>query len=196
MSLIESNEYRRILLAVVLVAAATLFAFLVFFLQSRDVQRAEEVPPAAAADPEVLEAADEEDQVELTLYFYVPGTSSPGRLAPLKRNLARLEDPHLMARQIVGEVLRGPDQGLNVFSEQARLRQIYLLSEGTAVVDLSQDTARGLPGGAACEYGALRSLTRSLTDNLEAVDRVKFLVGGQDAPTFAGHVSIRLPFSN
>ncbi|HSR69983.1 MAG TPA: GerMN domain-containing protein [Acidobacteriota bacterium] len=196
MSLLHSNERRRILLAVGLVAAASLITFLVFFFQSRDLQREEEPPSAAVADPEVLEAADQEDnQIELTLYLYRPSSVPQGRLVSIRREVARLEDPHLKARQIIGEVLRGSGQGPNVFPAEARLRQVYLLADGTAVVDLSQETALGLPGGAVSEYGALRSLTRSLRANLEEVKRVKFLVGGQDAPTFAGHVSISRPFS-
>ncbi|MEE8583553.1 MAG: GerMN domain-containing protein, partial [Acidobacteriota bacterium] len=104
------------------------------------------------------------------------------------------DDPLVMARQIIGEVLRGPSDQLNVFGPSSRLRQLYLLEDGTAVVDLSAETAQRLSGSALAEYWALRSLSRSLTANIEAVQRVKFLVEGQDRPTFAGHVSIREPF--
>jgi hypothetical protein len=41
---------------------------------------------------------------------------------------------------------------------------------------------------------AIRSITQSLRINLPQVKRVKFLIEGQERPTFGGHVSIREPF--
>ena len=81
-----------------------------------------------------------------------------------------------------------------IFSEAAKLRQVYLLEDGTALVDLSQEVIYPLIGGVAAELSALYSITRSLTENLEEIKRIRFLIEGQERATLAGHVSIREPF--
>ena len=132
-------------------------------------------------------------QFEVQLYFYRPGAVAPGPdfLVPEKRLVFHTEDTLLMARQIVNDLLVGPrEEGLRVFSDQARLRQVYLLEGGTVVVDLSKETAEQLVGGVTAELSALHSISRSLIDNVGQIKSVKFLVDGQERPTFAGHVSI------
>lgn len=192
-----SSEYRRILIALVLVAVASVGAFVLLYLEGQQ-QRASQLEsaPQVESDPDLMEAQAAGSKVELKIYF--PVAASPLSDGPLlrteERSLFQSDDPVVMARQIISEVLRGSSDRLNVFAPASRLRQVYLMENGTAVVDLSAETAQQLPGGALEEYWALRSISRSLTANIESVKRVKFLVGGQDRPTFAGHVSIREPF--
>lgn len=191
-----SSEYRRILIALVLVAVASVGAFALLYLEGQQRASQMESTPEAEADPDLIEAQATGSKVELKIFF--PVAASPLSDGPLlrteQRSLFQSDDPVVMARQIISEVLRGSSNSLNVFAPSSRLRQIYLMENGTAVVDLSAETAQQLPGGVLEEYWALRSISRSLTANIESVKRVKFLVGGQDRPTFAGHVSIREPF--
>ena len=136
-------------------------------------------------------------QFEAQLYFYHPGAVVPGPdfLVPEKRLVFHTEDPLLMTRQIVNDLLAGPTkEGLQVFSDQAKLRQVYLLDGGTVVVDLSKETAEQLVGGITAELIALHSISRSLIESVSQIKSVKFLVDGQERPTFAGHVSIIEPF--
>ena len=190
-----STEYRRILIALILVAVASIGAFALLYLEGRQ-QRASQLDRVPEPDPELMEVQAEGSKADLRLYFHVaaPPRSNKLLLRTEVRSLFESDDPLVMARQIIGEVLRGSSDRLNVFGPSSRLRQLFLLQDGTAVVDLSAETAQQLSGGALAEYWALRSLSRSLTANIEAVQRVKFLVEGQDRPTFAGHVSIREPF--
>ena len=84
--------------------------------------------------------------------------------------------------------------GVPIFSDQASLRQVYLLENGTAVVDFSREATQLLVGGVLAELSALHSIIRSLTENVMEIKRVKFLVEGRESPTFAGHISIQQPF--
>jgi len=111
------------------------------------------------------------------------------------RSIFRTDDIILTARQIIHEVLKGPSDGeFQIFAPEARLRQVFLLEDGTALVDLSRQVVHPLLGGIAVELSALYSVTRSLRENIESISRVRFLVEGQERPTLAGHVSIREPF--
>lgn len=111
------------------------------------------------------------------------------------RSIFRTDDIILTARQIIHEVLKGPsDEDFQIFAPDARLRQVFLLEDGTALVDLSRQVVHPLLGGVAVELSALYSVTRSLKENIERIRRVRFLVEGRERPTLAGHVSIREPF--
>ena len=77
---------------------------------------------------------------------------------------------------------------------RAGVEQVFLLEDGTAIVDLARQTAGQLRGSVACELGLLRSIARSLTTNLEEVEGVRFILGGQEAKTLAGHVSLSTVF--
>ena len=91
--------------------------------------------------------------------------------------------------------MKGPSQAeFQIFAPEARLRQVFLLEDGTALVDLSRQIVHPLLGGVAVELSALYSITRSLKVNIPEISRARFLVEGQERPTLAGHVSIRVPF--
>jgi hypothetical protein len=71
---------------------------------------------------------------------------------------------------------------------------LYLLPDGTGVVDLSSDTVAQIGGGVTSELAFVRSVTRSLIENIEAIEAVQFLVEGAEQETLAGHISIAQPF--
>lgn len=195
MNLRLTTEVRQVVIAAVLVAVAGIVAFLVFWTESSRQEEISQEQQAAEIDAEVLEAKTVGEQVELELFFCDADSQSSERLQTLQRTLFRTDDPLILARQILSQVLAGPGEGKpNVFPPQSRTRQVYLLDDGTAVVDLSRETADGLAGSALEEYCALRSISRSLTHNVPSIKRVKFLVEGKDRATFAGHVSLREPF--
>ena len=200
MNLPASKDLRLLAVAAGLVIAASAIAFTIFFFESRQQRtvRQTETVAETALDPEILEAKSEGDEVSLDLYYYLPGagSSSPsGELSAYAKTLFRSDDEMVMARQIIAEVLKGAGPGMtNPFPPESRLRQIYRLEAGTLVVDLSSETAELFRGSAQSELLALRSLSHSLTSNLEGTERVKFLIQGEERETFAGHISIRNTF--
>jgi hypothetical protein len=111
------------------------------------------------------------------------------------RSIFRTDDIILTARQIIHEVMKGPsEEEFQIFAPDARLRQVFLIEDGTALVDLSRQMVHPLLGGVAVELSALYSITHSLQENIKEIHRVRFLVEGQERPTLAGHVSIHEPF--
>ena len=191
------KEHRGMLIGfgLLLVALGT-----IYYLYSLERRHQLEVRETDRRDLDVESSVLEErstGDVKVMLYFYRPGAIAVGSdlLLAEERSIFETEDVILNARQIVNEIIKGPqDEAAQVLSAQARLRQIYLLNDGTAVVDLSKESSDQLPGGMTSELAVLYSITRSLIENITEIKRVKFLVEGQDQPTFAGHVSIREPF--
>mgnify|MGYP001188071378 FL=1 len=138
-----------------------------------------------------------EANLHVTLYFpQLDWTgSSPLALVEESRPIFQTKDTVLVMHQIINELMKGPIEGeASIFSEQAALRQIYLLEDGTAIVDFSQEATQLLVGGVLVEFATLYSIVRSLIENVEEIKRVKFLVEGRESATFAGHISIQQPF--
>ena len=137
------------------------------------------------------------DEMEVRVFFCAAGAAAPGEgfLVPEERTVLQTGQPVFNARQIVDELIQGPEEeGMAIFRQDATIRQIYVLEDKTAVVDISRKTAESLAGGIRMELCAIHSITRSLVENLEEIDRVRFLVGGKPELTLSGHVSIGEPF--
>jgi hypothetical protein len=189
------NWNRQIVTAGVLLLLSLMAA--VYFYQAEKAHQRE------VSQPRIDQALLEEDleklpedrggEISVELFFFRPDLNNPGlpALVSGSEEISRDYGPSRRARDIVNRVLQG-SRGL--VSAEARALQVYLLDNGTAVVDLSRETAESLVGSIEAEFGVLLSITRSLTHNLAEVEQVRFLVDGQDLPTFAGHVSIRSPF--
>lgn len=145
----------------------------------------------AAAETQLRqEALQSEPTVETTVVLYFPdyetGTlQEEGRPMPLALNV---EDS---IRQIVLALIQGSQQGhAAALPPTALLRAVFLSSDGTAYLDFSSDAAKGVPIG--IESGALvvYSIVDSIAANVPGVKRVKFLIEGQAAQTWDGHIDL------
>lgn len=96
------------------------------------------------------------------------------------------------ARQVLSELLSGPDEGLlAAMPAGVRLREFYLLPDGTAFADFSGEI-RSVRGTAGERIG-LQSVVLSLRMNFPEIRRVGILVDGEEVETLAGHVDLRYP---
>ncbi len=200
------REYRWFAVSLVLVAAAGWLAYEIFLAERARHLAFEQ----AVVEPLDLEATLFEErssgEMTVTLFFYNPGAApgSAGFLRPSQRRIYQVDDPSLVARQVLQELFRGPRSATGDDSPggaatpspfgSARLRQFYLLEDGTAVVDLGLDSVHEFPGGIVSELAIIEAVTRSLRENVPQIQRVRFLVEGRQAATLAGHVSLNEPF--
>lgn len=186
-----NNRNRNIVVGVALVVITGLAAVL-FYRLERNHQL--EIARISAKTPTIEEAAQPlTEPVPVAIYTYHPDPAAPGALTLDKseEEISSNEEPVVRAQMVVGAVIRKFPGEL---PPQARARQVYLLPDGTAVVDVSRETAEQLRGGVTMEMGLLTSITRSLVENFEQIKQVQFLVEGERRPTFSGHVSISQPF--
>ena len=150
----------------------------------------ESVEPPLEMMTTVAEPETEEKPIELLIYRLT--SRRPGRPSELKVEieLATSPDPATRALQIVNAAI----QELHSMVPVGAVQQVYLLENGTAIVDFSEDVVSNIRGGASAEYAVLLTLTRSLKNNLEGIEQVRFLVGGLEQPTLSGHISLATPF--
>ncbi len=186
------KRYRTLVIALILLVSTGTIGYYLYRLErSRRSQLSEvetkKLDPTASA---LSQAGGKNRTVSLFLYRSAPISSNDGFLVREQRNIVEANDLALNAHQIVAEALNG-GAGL---PSGIQLRRVYILEDGTAVVDLSAALAQELQGGVASEFGMIMSITRSLRSNLSQVKRVRFLVEGESRPTLAGHVSIQDAF--
>jgi len=72
------------------------------------------------------------------------------------------------------------------------VRSVYLRKNGLLILDFEKSVQYN-QSSAFTELLAVRSIIRTLTSNFNDVQQVKFLVGGQEVETLAGHVDIFRP---
>lgn len=172
-----------------------------YYLTEAELQRQRRV---GLQEPQVTEpvrmpsrSGTSSREMEVRIFFCAPGATAPGEgfLVSEDRTVLQTGEPVFNARQIVDELIQGPEQeGVPIFRQDATIRQIFVLEDKTAVVDIGRKTAENLAGGIRMELCAIHSITRSLVENLGEIDQVRFLVGGKPELTLSGHVSIGEPF--
>ena len=102
------------------------------------------------------------------------------------------DDPAQRAREILhallGEYVKRPAP--HELASGADVKDVFLVSGNTAVVDTTPAFADGHPSGVLVETLTVVSLVKTLTANLPGVSRVKILVDGKERETLAGHADL------
>jgi len=122
------------------------------------------------------------------LYFANPGNTG---LMAQERSIKPTNDTVAFGRQILEALMAGPDgELLSVFPKETRLRAFFIAPDRTAYVDLDASFLEHYPHGAMSELLTVYAMVNSLTLNVPQIESVRFLIGGNEQATFAGHVSL------
>ena len=128
-------------------------------------------------------------QKEVHLYF-IDGQKP--FLTAEARIMVVSDDPVIFGRQIVAGLIDGPHQGaLAALPERTQLRSFFILDDGTAVADFAESIRDRHTGSCRLEQLTLFSVVNSLILNVAEIDRVKILIGGEEAESLAGHLPLR-----
>ncbi len=73
----------------------------------------------------------------------------------------------------------------------ADVRDVYLLSDGSAIVDTNAAFADAHPSGVLAEELTITSIVATLNANDPKITRVKIIVNGVERETLAGHADLR-----
>ena len=97
------------------------------------------------------------------------------------------------AKQALAELISGPTEGLlPIIPADARVREFYLLPDGTGFVDFSRELLK-MPGGSATEHLISGAIVDTLAVNFPQVRKLGILVEGEEIETLNGHLDTRLP---
>jgi Sporulation and spore germination len=91
-------------------------------------------------------------------------------------------------RAVLAQYLQSPSP--HPLGKGSAIRDVYLLSDDTLIVDTTSQFADAHPSGILLEQLTLTSLIETLAANVPGVAKVKFLVNGQERETLAGHADL------
>lgn len=174
-----------VLIFAVLAAVAVGLAFYALHLKrkvAQDEQSASQqslaVAPQTNAPPEPV-----------TLYV---ANDSDGTLGKTQVSVAlpseRSERSRAVLRALLAEYLKpGSSHAIGSGSD---VEQVFLMDDGTAIVNLNAAFASAHPSGVLAEELTVASLVMTLNANDPKITRVKFLVNGQERETLVGHADL------
>jgi hypothetical protein len=140
-------------------------------------------PPAAA------EIVRSEEPLSVPVYM-----ARNGILSAEQKAVKRQPDAQSQAREILNAVLDGAREISAAPLKDVNVRSFFLDAEGTGYVDLNPTTENGIRASAEEELLALYAIVNTLTQSIEEIRRVRFLVDGREAQTLAGHIDVAKPF--
>jgi hypothetical protein len=91
-------------------------------------------------------------------------------------------------RAVLAQYLQNPSP--HPLAQGADIRDVYFIGHDTLVIDTTAQFANGHPSGILLEEMTLASLIETLTANVPGVNKVKFLVEGNERETLAGHADL------
>ncbi|HEY0565224.1 MAG TPA: GerMN domain-containing protein [Terriglobales bacterium] len=171
----------RILLPLVAIAVAAMTAY-GYRLHLRTQRHA-----AVASAPVEVNSVLKQSQALLML-----ASDQSGSFDGRGISLALPDEPTERARAILRALIaeyKKPDAA-HAVGIDADIETVFLLSNGTAVVDLNKAFAATHPSGIGTENMSLQSMAQTLHANFPQVQRVHFLVAGAPKDTLAGHADL------
>jgi spore germination protein GerM len=117
--------------------------------------------------------------------------TAPDQLAPVTVQLPLSADPVERAKQLIDALIANPPTpAQRTLPEGATLLDFYILPDGTAIADFSDELSSEMPSGILSEWMAVSSIARTLGANVPSIARLKILVHGHEAEALAGHVGL------
>ncbi len=99
-------------------------------------------------------------------------------------------------KQLVEELMRGPNAVLvRTIPEGTKLNSVYLLPDGTLVIDFSREIQTLHTGGTTGQILTVYSIVNSLTMNFSQVETVQILIDGDEVETLVGHLDLEQPLT-
>ncbi|MCD4812637.1 GerMN domain-containing protein [bacterium] len=131
---------------------------------------------------------------EIKLVFYRTGEKKKPHRGEVR--VDKTTPVYDQVKHVVERMLLQPAQNEDgtLWPLQMNLRSIYLRKNGLLILDFEKRVQYNQLVGVLEERDALRSIIVTLVGAFEDVKKVKFLVGGQEADTLAGHMDISRTF--
>lgn len=116
-------------------------------------------------------------------------------IVPIQRPIFEHPSDIEQIKQLINQLSIAPEDksGIPIWPEDTRFRELYLLSDGTIIVDFEGSFVSSISAGAETESFLLNALVNTLLDNFPRYERVRILVDGEIRETFLGHLDIEFP---
>lgn len=174
-----------VIMFAILAAVAVGLGFYALHLK-RKVARDEQ----AASDQAAVTPQGNGPPETITLYV---ANDSDGTLGKTQVNVPmpveRSERARAVLRTLLAQYLKSNSS--HPVGKDSDVRQVFLMDDGSAVVDTTSAFADSHPSGVLAEELTVASIVVTLNANDSKITRVKILVNGQERETLAGHADLK-----
>jgi hypothetical protein len=182
------NRNRRpiVIMFAILAAVAVGLGFYALHLK-RKVARDEQ----AAIDQQVAVTPQGNGPPEtITLYVANDSDGTLGKTqVSVPMPVERSERARAVLRTLLAQYLKA--NSTHPVGKDSDVRQVFLMDDGTAIVDTSAAFADSHPSGVLAEELTVASIVVTLNANDPKITQVKILVNGQERETLAGHADLK-----
>ena len=125
--------------------------------------------------------------------FYISETSLA--MSPVYREIEVPEIREELYRQFVSLLLAGDEGHIVPVPGGTQLRSLhYLVGREMLVLDFNELLAASFPGGTSAELEFIYFMVDNICYNFREIKKIKFLIGGNESKTLAGHIDLEKPF--
>ncbi len=145
----------------------------------------------AGQDSKLPSVAGEKRAVHL--YF---GDAQGRYLMSEQRVITASADDAALGRKLINLLSEGPEKGgrSRTLPMNVQVDAFFITENGRAYVDFAQGAFDDHPGGIGAEMLSIFSMVNTLVLNVDSIRSVKFLIGGREAATLAGHADLQVPY--
>ena len=151
----------------------------------------------AGFEPELLKRTAEKggavtEFIKVKLFFL--SETSP-YLRPVYREIEVPEIREELYRKFVSLLLAGDSGHITPVPDGVQLRSLhYLVAPQMLLLDFSESLGSAFPGGTTAELEFIYFMVDNICYNFREIKKIKFLIGGNESKSLAGHIDLEKPF--
>jgi hypothetical protein len=148
-------------------------------------------------EPELLNRGEEHSDgiaefIKVKLFFL---SETSRYLQPVYREIEVPEIREELYRKFVFLLLAGDEAHIAPVPGGVQLRSLHFLGDaGMLLLDFSESLAGSFPGGTTAELEFIYFMVDNICYNFREIKKVKFLIGGNESKSLAGHIDLERPF--
>jgi len=125
--------------------------------------------------------------------FFLSETSQ--YLQPVYREIEVPEIREELYKKFIALLLAGDTGHITPVPGGVQLRSLhYLGAREMLLLDFTEPLASAFPGGTSAELEFIYFMVDNICYNFREIKKVKFLIGGNESKTLAGHLDLERPF--
>lgn len=175
---------------VLAVSAAALIVILVLILLLRRGKAPDYEPELR--NRAVDRGTDIAEFIKVKLFYF---SEASLYLEPVYREIEVPAIREELYKKFVSLLLAGESGRITPVPGGVQLRSLYFLSaKEMLVLDFNEQLSGEFPGGTTAELEFIYFMVDNLCYNFREIKKVKFLVGGNESRSLAGHIDLEKPF--
>jgi spore germination protein GerM len=130
--------------------------------------------------------------IKVKLFFF---SETSAYLQPVYREIEVPVIREQLYKKFVSLLLAGDSGHITPVPDGVQLRSLYFVAgREMLVLDFNDRLSTDFPGGSTAELEFIYFMVDNLCYNFREIKKVKFLIGGNESKSLAGHIDLERPF--